>query len=149
MFRHIARYFTTEMASKSFLPPLPPKISGWPTPWLTLEEMEQYLIPLQEAAKWQIPTDCRPISLQRSFSFTNGPSALKYMREVIDIANTERHHPSILRYQDTPSPRVDISIHTHSATAPPKLFAEVSSAYAGRCATVLAIHDLNSPEQTK
>ncbi|KAK7468749.1 hypothetical protein VKT23_003251 [Stygiomarasmius scandens] len=87
--------------------------------------MHNYLTPIQETAYWQIPDHWPSLSLRRSFWFTSGPSALRYMRDIIDIANAERHHPSLLRYQDTPSPQVDVLINTHSAIASPKLFAEV------------------------
>ncbi|THV07644.1 hypothetical protein K435DRAFT_848057 [Dendrothele bispora CBS 962.96] len=136
-----ARYSTAgngTVTSRPSFPLIPPKVSGWPTPWLSSKEMEEYLTPLQETAYWEIPDHWTSLSLRRFYWFTNGPSALNFIRDVVDIANAERHHPSMLRYQDMPSPQVEVLINTHSATAFPKLFAEMfPSAFAHKMDPIL------------
>ncbi|ESK97946.1 hypothetical protein Moror_884 [Moniliophthora roreri MCA 2997] len=101
---------------------LPPPISGWPTPWLDIHEVEHYLLPILRDHQWRVnfvTKAQRPVpTLEKRYNFNKGPSALTFMRDVIDIANAENHHPTSLQYGED-SPHVSLGIRTHSAKIPP------------------------------
>ncbi|KAK7059093.1 hypothetical protein VNI00_001717 [Paramarasmius palmivorus] len=105
---------------------LPASVSGWPTPWLDPHEVEHYLLPLQRDHHWRVTfvqkAQHPALTLQKRYNFKKGPSALNFMKDVIDIANAEDHHPTSLEYGED-KPYVSLGVRTHSAKIPQQLMA--------------------------
>ncbi|KAF9270074.1 hypothetical protein L218DRAFT_1071565 [Marasmius fiardii PR-910] len=125
MFRTIIKHGAPRAHLHAF--DLPPPTSGWPTPWLTPQEVERYLFPLHHSFEWRVSfvskTQCsRSVpTLQKTFHFGNSHNALEFMKDVLDIADDENHHPATLRYDESPQARVFLGVRTHSAKLPPDL----------------------------
>ncbi|KAL0579377.1 hypothetical protein V5O48_002653 [Marasmius crinis-equi] len=129
------RAFTRAYSSKPQAPklPCPPEpLKNWPTPWLEPEEVETYLFPLERAAQWRLEfldkqkKDRSIPTLRRTFVFTGAKPALAFMKDLIDIAEQENHHPSDLRYEEGPQTfkphgLVSVDITTHKAKISPNL----------------------------
>ncbi|KAF5380217.1 hypothetical protein D9757_008246 [Collybiopsis confluens] len=107
------------------LPPVPNRPLTRPTPWLTPEEMQQYLLPLHERIPWGFitlkqvkknraskapkrpneekpepsqPTPGNGLLYSVSYPFRRSETALEFIEEVKKIAKDERHDPNALNF---------------------------------------------------
>ncbi|KAJ3849759.1 hypothetical protein EV368DRAFT_67179 [Lentinula lateritia] len=74
--QHITTQTPLHVAS---LPPLPARPTTWPTPWLSLSEMQEYLVPLQEL----LPLKALPTSSIKKKLWWNRPAP------VLDLSGVE------------------------------------------------------------
>ncbi|KAF4598066.1 hypothetical protein EYR38_006460 [Pleurotus pulmonarius] len=118
------RYGSTDAPSRQNPPPtlLPDPVSGWPTPWITAEDIERYMCVLNENG-WDIrfsaahskPTKSHPSrvvpELFKTYHFANVEFAAKFAEDVKELMTEENHH-CVLHVADT---QLTIYTHTHSA----------------------------------
>ncbi|KAE9387980.1 hypothetical protein BT96DRAFT_981217 [Gymnopus androsaceus JB14] len=134
--------FTTVQTQEhvAALLPIPPRPKTRPTPWLLPDEMEKYLIPLRERIPFR-PTTVKqflkntergsePSETRKTlgngliyfawYSFPTLERGQEFIEGVKEIAQKEKHHPSLLRLEQRQQPisKVFINIHTHEAYIP-------------------------------
>jgi pterin-4a-carbinolamine dehydratase len=85
-----------QLPAQSETPPLPPPISGWPTPHITDEEISTYLVPLY-ARRWGVGYDCSPKpenkpQIRRKYGFKSFDAAVAFLNDVANIARAEQVH---------------------------------------------------------
>ncbi|KAJ7293847.1 hypothetical protein C8J57DRAFT_1211247 [Mycena rebaudengoi] len=115
--------------------PIPDKVKGWPTPWITEEDADNYLFPLYMQG-WYIAvvkedgTNNRVGGLSCRFSFSGHAPAAAFVRDVFALADAENasrafqelslHHPSWLKLSNLSASKavVHLCTHTHSALRP-------------------------------
>ncbi|KAJ7671671.1 hypothetical protein DFH06DRAFT_122032 [Mycena polygramma] len=104
--------------------PAPPKPKGWPTPWITESDANDYLFPLY-AQGWYVAavngdtSKVRTAGLACRFAFPSCTPAVAFVKDVLTLTETENHHPHWLRLINSSD---DTSVHicstTHSALRP-------------------------------
>ncbi|KAL0956645.1 hypothetical protein HGRIS_002778 [Hohenbuehelia grisea] len=125
---------------------LPPPVNGWPTPWITKAEFNNYLYPLYHHA-WGVhfviidrpsqsgsppevdapsSADNKPApnervsQLWKSYPFCDFDAASSFVVDATKLMKQEKHHASI-HLGDQGQNTVAFHMHTHSARAPPHL----------------------------
>ncbi|KAJ7220007.1 hypothetical protein GGX14DRAFT_432741 [Mycena pura] len=104
--------------------PIPSKPKGWPTPWITEADATQYLFPLYLQG-WYVAAvaterrGLRAAGLARRFAFPGCDPATTFLKDILTLTETEKHHPQLLRLTNSPkSSVVHICTTTHSALRP-------------------------------
>ncbi|KAI5889288.1 uncharacterized protein SCHCODRAFT_02509972 [Schizophyllum commune H4-8] len=105
---------------------VPPPVKGWPTPWLTRQELDDFILQMSRRG-WTVrplvPSDPSQMLLSASatsvtsivgdqFPFTRYDAALEFVGKVGRIADDELHHPEMIV---TSSKTVVLWMTTHSA----------------------------------
>jgi hypothetical protein len=79
-----------EMTSDAL--PLPDKVSGWPTPWISQGDLETYVLPLYSRG-WGVTFAGTPSKrnarLSKLFRFDGFLSALQFVNEIANICHDE------------------------------------------------------------
>ncbi|KAL1734693.1 hypothetical protein EV714DRAFT_280744 [Schizophyllum commune] len=118
---------------------VPPPVKGWPTPWLTRQELDDFVLQMSRrgwTVRSLVPSDASQMLLSASatsttssagdqsskkkeilhaiaqFPFTSYDAALEFVGKVGRIANDELHHPEMIV---TSSKTVMLWMTTHSA----------------------------------
>ncbi|KAJ7650628.1 hypothetical protein FB45DRAFT_888301 [Roridomyces roridus] len=104
--------------------PIPGKPKGWPTPWITEEDANNYLFPLY-LRSWYIAaigkehSTLRTAGLACRFTFPTPSPASAFLQQVVELSEQEKHHPAWLKVQHSPrNSAVHICTTTHSALRP-------------------------------
>ncbi|KAK7032910.1 pterin-4-alpha-carbinolamine dehydratase 2 [Favolaschia claudopus] len=104
--------------------PVPPRAKGWPTPWITEADAAEYLFPLYSqgwyitAVSSDLPT-VKTAGLACRFTFESCSPAATFIKEVLTLTETEKHHPSWLKLMNSgENASVQICSTTHSALRP-------------------------------
>ncbi|KAJ7721734.1 hypothetical protein DFH07DRAFT_857529 [Mycena maculata] len=111
------------LSDGALIVPVPEKPKGWPTPWITEEDATNYLFPLYSLG-WYIVGNpsryaSRTASLACNLKFLKPSPASAFAREIIELSETENHHPSWLKVShSTGSSVVEVCSATHSALRP-------------------------------
>ncbi|KAL1672142.1 hypothetical protein EV122DRAFT_284261 [Schizophyllum commune] len=110
--------------SLTFLLDVLPPVKGWPTPWLTRQELHDFVLQMSRRGDlYNIqrggPVDYAQSSKKKEilhaiaqFPFTSYDAALEFVGKVGRIANDELHHPEMIV---TSSKTVVLWMTTHSA----------------------------------
>ncbi|KAF7330362.1 hypothetical protein MVEN_02474500 [Mycena venus] len=103
---------------------VPPKSKGWPTPWITESDATNYLFPLYSQG-WYVAavSSDRPAvktaGLACRFTFPSCPPAAAFIKDVLTLTETEKHHPCWLKLTNSgDNSSVHICSTTHSALRP-------------------------------
>ncbi|KAL1760552.1 hypothetical protein FB107DRAFT_269926 [Schizophyllum commune] len=103
---------------------VPPPVKGWPTPWLTRQELDDFVLQMSRRGDLYNIQRGGPIDNAQSskrkeilhviaqFPFTSYDAALEFVGKVGRIANDEFHHPEMIV---TSSKTVMLWMTTHSA----------------------------------
>ena len=91
------------------LPAPPPRPKGWPTPWLTQREFEQYIIPLNSQG-WAACINTfgsrrKVAQLYKKFRFEHIDQSLKFLSQIEELSKKEKvrlsgsftRHPAVCR----------------------------------------------------
>ncbi|KAJ6448898.1 hypothetical protein C8R45DRAFT_149711 [Mycena sanguinolenta] len=104
--------------------PIPTRPKGWPTPWITETEATEYLFPLYSQG-WYISSvssnapAVKTAGLTCRFAFPSCPPATTFLKDVLVLADAEKHHPSWLKLATSgENTLVHICTTTHSALRP-------------------------------
>ncbi|KAF8893566.1 hypothetical protein BD779DRAFT_1669840 [Infundibulicybe gibba] len=110
------------------LPPVPAPVSGYPTPWIAKEDVEEYILPLY-ARGWGVEFKRQPRThkshalnppiacLVIHYGFSGYDSTISFLNEVVGIARSENHHPSIA-IMNGKIPKMTLITQTDSAIRP-------------------------------
>ncbi|RDB16883.1 Pterin-4-alpha-carbinolamine dehydratase 2 [Hypsizygus marmoreus] len=105
---------------------LPDPVSGWPTPWFHKFDVDKYLVPLYSRG-WgiQYQRDYKngvipefTAELVVRYEFKNFADAMRFINEVVAIAESENHHPTFLSITNQERPEVMVVTQTDSAARP-------------------------------
>jgi hypothetical protein len=68
--------------------PLPEKVSGWPTPWISQEDIDKYLLPLY-SHDWGVTLAPKACQLTKFFPFHDPQASVQFADDLRDIYHRE------------------------------------------------------------